>query len=234
MYISQTRPPGTKLQNRAVDGRIVGHTDSPKVYQVYISSKHTVTITRQITFLPTESGKVTMEFSEQLEDTIPPPEPRKSGRKTHPPVRYDEEYSNSTINAISCHVRLRDEPHTWRQAITRPDARKWIEAMNEEMTALEGSGTYILVKNRGQKTVGCKRVFKIKSNADRTVERYKASVEKGYSLQPGLDFNETFAPAARYESLQLLIATSNSKDYSIYQMDVKSAFLYGVLIYATS
>jgi hypothetical protein len=86
---------------------------------------------------------------------------------------------------------------------TRPDARKWIEAMNEEITALEKPGTYISVKNSGKKTVGCKWVFKIKLSADRTVEKYKARVGKGYSQQPGLNFYETFAPVARYESLRL-------------------------------
>jgi hypothetical protein len=56
-------------------------------------------------------------------------------------------------------VQFWDEPDTWKQAITRPDTRKWIKAMNKKMIVLEKSGIYILVKNYRQKTVGYKWVF---------------------------------------------------------------------------
>jgi hypothetical protein len=58
-------------------------------------------------FLPTKPGKLTMEFSEELEETIPPPDPRKYGRKTRPGVRYDEEYS--TLLSIQFHIMCDSE-----------------------------------------------------------------------------------------------------------------------------
>jgi hypothetical protein len=60
------------------------------------------------------------------------------------------------------------------------------------------------------------------------VVRNKARlVAKGYSQVEGLDFGETFAPVARLEAIQLLLAYSSLNDIKLYQMDVKSVFLNG-------
>ena len=81
-----------------------------------------------------------------------------------------------------------------------------------------------------QRIVDCKWVFKIKHNADGTVERYKARlVAKGFSQVPGIDFDETFSPVVRYDSLRLLMAIAASKNWKPQQLDIKSAFLYGEL-----
>ena len=52
---------------------------------------------------------------------------------------------------------------------------------------------------------------------------------KGYSQQPGVDFNETFAPVARIETIRLVLAIAAQLELNVYQMDVKSAFLNGEL-----
>jgi len=54
-------------------------------------------------------------------------------------------------------------------------------------------------------------------------------VAKGYSQQLGVDYNKTFAPVARLDTIRTLIALATQKGWSIYQLDVKSAFLNGVL-----
>ncbi|RDX89989.1 Copia protein, partial [Mucuna pruriens] len=54
-------------------------------------------------------------------------------------------------------------------------------------------------------------------------------VAKGYSLQPGVDYNETFAPVAHLNTIRALIVFITQKGWSIYQLDIKSAFLNGVL-----
>ncbi|XP_016652369.1 PREDICTED: putative leucine-rich repeat receptor-like serine/threonine-protein kinase At2g19230, partial [Prunus mume] len=54
-------------------------------------------------------------------------------------------------------------------------------------------------------------------------------VAKGYSQKPGIDYNETFAPVARLDTIRTLIALAAQKEWSLYQLDVKSAFLNGVL-----
>jgi Reverse transcriptase (RNA-dependent DNA polymerase) len=69
-----------------------------------------------------------------------------------------------------------------------------------------------------------------KMNAQGEVERYKARlVAKGYKQKAGIDYEEVFAPVARMKTIRLLISLAAQNKWSIFQMDVKSAFLNGVL-----
>ena len=52
---------------------------------------------------------------------------------------------------------------------------------------------------------------------------------KGFSQVEGLDFGETFAPVARLEAIRILLAYSSHHNIKLYQMDVKSAFLNGII-----
>ncbi|KAI0992742.1 hypothetical protein K3495_g15443, partial [Podosphaera aphanis] len=78
--------------------------------------------------------------------------------------------------------------------------------------------------------VGSKWVFKVKRSADGSIDRYKARlVAQGFSQIPGHDFDETFAPVARYDSLRILLRISSQNRWIPQQMDVNSAYLYGTL-----
>jgi hypothetical protein len=78
--------------------------------------------------------------------------------------------------------------------------------------------------------IGTKWVFKNKQGEDGNDVRIKAHhVAQGYSQVEGLDFGETFAPVARLEAIRILLAFATSKRFKLYQMDVKSAFLNGVI-----
>ncbi|KAI5345110.1 hypothetical protein L3X38_012987 [Prunus dulcis] len=78
--------------------------------------------------------------------------------------------------------------------------------------------------------IGVKWVYKVKLNLDGTVQKNKARlVAKGYSQKPGIDYNEMFAPVARLDTIRTLIALAAQKEWSLYQLDVKSAFLNGIL-----
>jgi hypothetical protein len=78
--------------------------------------------------------------------------------------------------------------------------------------------------------IGTKWVFKNKQGEDGEVVRNKAClVAQGYSQVEGLDFGETFAPITRLEAIRILLAFATSKGFELYQMDVKSAFLNGVI-----
>ena len=73
-------------------------------------------------------------------------------------------------------------------------------------------------------------MFKTKLNLDGTVQKHKARlVAKGYAQKPGIDYNETFAPVARLDTIRTLIALAAQKGWKLFQLDVKSAFLNGVL-----
>ena len=73
-------------------------------------------------------------------------------------------------------------------------------------------------------------MFKLKHNADGSIDRYKARlVAQGYSQEPGQDYDEIYAPVAKYTSIRSVLAIANQLDLDIYQMDVKTAFLNGNL-----
>jgi hypothetical protein len=78
--------------------------------------------------------------------------------------------------------------------------------------------------------IGTKWVFKNKHGQDGEVVRNKARlVAEGFSQVEGLDFGRTFAPIARLEVIRILLAFVSSKGFKLYQMDVKCAFLNGVI-----
>jgi len=96
---------------------------------------------------------------------------------------------------------------------------------------IEKNGTWSLVdKPFDKKTIGVKWVFKVKLNANGSINKYKARlVVKGYAQQFGVDFFDTFAPVARLDTIRLLLALSAHQNWKVYQLDVKSAFLNGLL-----
>ena len=118
-----------------------------------------------------------------------------------------------------------------KEALDRPDKELWRKAIEEEMESLKANGTWTLVKRPlDRNVIGSKFVFKVKTKSDGTVERYKARlVAKGYSQQEGIDYNETFAPVMKIQSLRVLLALANQRQAHLHQMDVTTAFLYGDL-----
>jgi hypothetical protein len=136
-----------------------------------------------------------------------------------------------SLYALSAGVEMAIEPINYADAMKRSDAKQWEQAAQDEYNSIQSAGTWSLVPLPiGRTAIGCKWIFKIKYNADGTIERYKARlVAKGYSQKVGVDFNETFAPVAKFTSIRALLALAATYDLEIHQMDVKTAFLNGDL-----
>ena len=84
--------------------------------------------------------------------------------------------------------------------------------------------------SRGIKTIGCKWIFKTKHDSKGNVERYKARlVAKGYTQKEGINYEETFSPVSKKDSLRIVMALVTHFDLELHQMNVKIAFLNGDL-----
>jgi hypothetical protein len=102
--------------------------------------------------------------------------------------------------------------------------------MHEELENFERNQVWTLVDPpRDVNVIGTKWVFKNKQGEDGEVVRKACLVAQGYSQVEGLDFGETFPPVAHLEAIRILLAFAASKGFKLYQMDVKSAFLNGVI-----
>jgi hypothetical protein len=103
--------------------------------------------------------------------------------------------------------------------------------MHDELHQFTRNEVWSLVPRPCDRNViGTKWVFKNKSDEHGTVVRNKARlVAQGYTQVEGIDFDETFAPVARLESIRVLLAIACHLGFKLYQMDVKSAFLNGLL-----
>src|ERR1044072_7966291 len=106
-----------------------------------------------------------------------------------------------------------------------------INAMQDELSQFTRNEVWNLVPRlEGINVIGTKWIFKNKSVESGTVTRNKARlVAQGYTQIEGVDFDETFSPVARLESIRLLLAVACLLNFKLYQMDVKSAFLNGYL-----
>jgi hypothetical protein len=104
----------------------------------------------------------------------------------------------------------------------------WVLVMQEELNNFKRNEVWSLVPHPNQNVVGTNWVFHNKQDEHGVVTRNKARlVAKGYAQVVGLDFEETFAPVARLESIWILLAYDAHHSFKLFQMDVKSAFLNG-------
>ena len=101
--------------------------------------------------------------------------------------------------------------------------------MDEEYRSLMVNDTWDLIPlPKGRKLVRCKWVYRTKYASDGSVERLKRRlVAKGFSQVEGIEYNETFAPVAKINSIRLVLSLEALHNWEVQQMDVKYTFLHG-------
>lgn len=161
--------------------------------------------------------------------STPSTAPRSCSSSHYPLTNYltDARFSLS-YRAYLAAITAGVEPRSFGEAMTN---KHWQAAMQQEIRALEDNNTWSLkALPPGKRALGCKWVFRIKYNADGTIECYKARlVILGNHQIEGLDYNETFAPVAKMVSVRLFLAVAATKNWELHQMDVHNAFLHGDL-----
>ena len=153
----------------------------------------------------------------------PGEETRKSGRvrtktKLFPGMR-----------AFVARIGKDGEPVTFQDALDEHPTR-WQKAIAEEYASHEENGTWRpATLPAGRKALSTKWVFKNKTNADGSIRHKARLVVRGFEQKQGIDFQETFAPVAKFPTVRIMLALATHFDWEIHQMDVKTAFLYPVI-----
>ena len=188
-------------------------------------------ISNEINETPVLENNVINRYPQRLNRGVPKKqyEPDPKNKTKYPISNYTSTHRLSelyafTVNQLS-NVSI---PSNIQDALADP---KWTKAMNEEMEALQKNNTWELCQlPKGKKKVGCKWVFTVKLKADGSIDRYKARlVAKGYTQKYGVDYQETFAPVAKMNTIRILISIAVNRDWALQQFDVKNAFLNGDL-----
>lgn len=171
--------------------------------------------------------------ADNLENSPQPEMQQKRDRRA--PIWMQDYESGETISGEEAETRMvlalfmsNDDPVSFAKANKEG---KWIEAMRSEIQSIEKNKTWELVSlPAGAKKIGVKWVFKTKLNEEGNIDKYKAKlVVKGYAQEEGIDFDEVFAPVARWDTIRILLSVAAQRGWKVYQLDVKSAFLYGEL-----
>nr|GEW50212.1 putative ribonuclease H-like domain-containing protein [Tanacetum cinerariifolium] len=120
------------------------------------------------------------------------------------------------------------EPIKISQAL---EDKTWVDAMQEELLQFHIQKVCVLVDLPfRKKAIGTKWVYRNKKDEMRVVVRNKARlVAQGHRQKEGIDYDEAFAHVARIEAIRIFLAFGSYMGFIVYQMDVKSAFLYGTI-----
>ena len=121
---------------------------------------------------------------------------------------------------------LSTDSFTVREVLNSSEQKEWQQAMEEEIESIHWNHVWDLVEPPlDRQIIGSKWVFKTMRNANGTLERHKARlVAQGYSQQHGQDYDETFSPVVRFESLRTVVALAVQNGLKLHQMDVTTAF----------
>ncbi|KAE8676644.1 hypothetical protein F3Y22_tig00111582pilonHSYRG00249 [Hibiscus syriacus] len=235
----------TKLGDKSESFIFIGYDANSKGYKLYNPNNKKFVISRDVFEEDEQTMREQLDESQQ-ELATPPTSPTSTTQGDSSP---SSSSSGSQSERVVQHTRsLRDlyevterqdnltlfclfadcEPMSFQEAVQE---KKWRYAMDEEIKAIEKNDTWELTSlPKGHKAIGVKWVYKTKQNTKGEIERHKARlVAKGYSQKAGIDYDEVFAPVARLETIRLIISLAAQNKWKIQHMDVKSAFLNGVL-----
>src|SRR6185369_1893658 len=184
-YVHIQRDKRDKLGSHMEKCIFIGYPDGIKGWKFYNPTTHKVVISERADFDERYTYK---SFGTTLVDI---PDTSWQARESTPAISLDSEDSEEdklydSDTEEEANVVREVEPTTWTEAMNGPYAEQWKEACLEEIKAHMENGTWTVEDLPEQeKAIGSKWVFKIKHNADGSIERFKAHiVAKGFSQRP--------------------------------------------------
>src|SRR5919202_3769760 len=245
----------TKFDPKAYEGIFLGYSPTSKAYRVLNKHSNVVEESLDVTFdesnpkpktLPLEDDDIIEEVARNTTPNLEEPNTNLTNQKPLVNIKEVKDHPiNQVIGELNEKVTTRSqrlnantwlfyaflstiEPKNIKQAIID---EQWVMAMQEELNQFERNDVWELVPMPSENTIiGTKWIYRNKLDEDGNVTRNKARlVAQGYNQQEGIDYDETFAPLARLEDIRILLAYACAHNFKLYQMDVKSAFLNGVI-----
>ncbi|GFX73992.1 retrovirus-related Pol polyprotein from transposon TNT 1-94 [Trichonephila clavipes] len=122
-------------------------------------------------------------------------------------------------------------PETYEEAINSKDSTNWKKAVESEMNSLSENHIWELSDLPvGAKAIPCKWVYRLKTNLDGSINKYKARlVARRFSQRQGIDYSETYSPVAKLGTIRTVLSIAAEERMHLTQFDVSTAFLYGDL-----
>ena len=151
-------------------------------------------------------------------------------KERHAASKHESKWEHWLTNIQMSAQEVLKVPKTFREAVTGPEKESWIPSIKSELKSHVDNGTWRVIERRRMKnTVKMKWVFRKKINADGSI-RYKSRlVVCGYSQIEGEDYFNTHAPTLSLGSLRILIAIASRFKLNLHNIDIKTAFLYGMI-----
>jgi Reverse transcriptase (RNA-dependent DNA polymerase)/Integrase core domain/Pol polyprotein, beta-barrel domain len=226
----ERREKQSKISLVSTRGFLIGYVEDSASYKYYDLDRKRVDVSHNIHIVESEFPSKDDFPDEQPAYTVPTPPPEPTEQREIFDSITVEPPPHTAMHTVSANSDSNlNEPTSYEEAIKRPDGDKWLQAMKEELRSIDANNTWVLCRlPPGRKCIGSKWVFKLKKDGNNRIIKYKARVvAKGYSQVAGLDFDETFAPVVRIESVRVLLALALFYGLYILQVDAKTAFLNG-------
>lgn len=229
-YMQIPKEKRQKWDAKGKKGVLVGYSSEINGFRVWIKDENKVIRSKNVIFEPENTSKAVIITSTEMvtqdsediqelkeesdsisEDTVVKPSSPKSSSPSLLHLRDRNTLQVPTRYAETMVTEI--EPRDYKEAIESTDARCWKAAMEEEMKCLEESSTWLLTDlPPDRKAISNRWIYRIKREADSSIKRYRARlVVRGFSQTPGADYNETFSPVVRFETIRAVLSVAASE-----------------------
>eukprot|EP00833_Pecoramyces_ruminatium_P002112 jgi/Orpsp1_1/1176144/evm.model.c7180000056545.1 len=120
------------------------------------------------------------------------------------------------------------EPNNYKEIFKRKDKEKWLKAVNEELNSMKRMNVFTIVDKvpENANIITTRWVLKYKRNSEGVIVKYKARlVARGFDQIYGVDYNNTFSPTLKQDTLRTIVSIAVQNKFNIHQMDIKTAYL---------